>query len=564
MSGSLLPTPRVAYFSMEIALDERFPTYSGGLGVLAGDMLRSCADLGMPIAGVTLAYRAGYFHQTLDDHGNQSEAPEPWSPEREFPATHASVIVRIGERDVRVVAWRYDVTGVRGHVVPVYLLDTDVEENHPDDRGLTAHLYGGDQRYRLAQEAILGIGGARMLTALGHTGIETYHLNEGHSALLVLALLDRATATSDPLESVRARCVFTTHTPVAAGHDRFSEDLVVSVLGEHETERLRYFGLLQDGELNMTRLALRASRYANAVSLRHGEVSRAMFPDFPISAITNGVHAPTWVVPAMAELFDRYMPQWRTDSAQLRHAMGIPADDLVTARQIAKRDLCAQIRQRTGADFAPDVFTIGFARRAATYKRASLLFADMEALRATVAATGKLQIVYGGKAHPHDEYGKTEIRRVYEAKAALGGDVDIVYIANYEMALAKRIVAGVDLWLNTPVPPLEASGTSGMKAALNGVPSLSTLDGWWVEGCIEDRTGWSFGADDTGALYAAIARAANRYATSQETYAQIARYAIAVNGSFFNSQRMARQYAREAYAPGGMHAEGRALRDIAV
>jgi starch phosphorylase len=337
----------------------------------------------------------------------------------------------------------------------------------------------------------------------------------------------------------------------------------VSVLGEHETERLRYFGLLQDGELNMTLLALRTSRYANAVSLRHGEVSRAMFPDFPISAITNGVHAPTWVVPAMASLFDRHMPEWRADSAQLRHAMGIPLDDLAAAHHIAKGELCAYIGQQTGVDFSPDVFTIGFARRAASYKRASLLFADTERLRATVAATGKLQIVYGGKAHPHDENGKAEIRRVYEAKAALGDCIDIVYLPNYEMDVAKRLVGGVDLWLNTPIPPLEASGTSGMKAALNGVPSLSTLDGWWVEGCVEDRTGWSFGAEDIDALYAAIALAANRYATSQDAYAEIARYAIAVNGSFFNSQRMAQQYAREAYATAGTHADGRTLREVA-
>jgi len=354
--------------------------------------LRSAADLGMPMAGVTLAYRAGYFRQSLDDYGNQSEAPEPWSPQRELQAAPASVSVRVGDREVRVAAWRYDVTGVRGHTVPVYLLDTDVEENHPDDRGITAHLYGGDQRYRLAQEAVLGIGGVRLLSALGYTAVETYHLNEGHSALLALALLDRASATTDPLASVRQRCVFTTHTPVPAGHDRFAEDLVVAVLGEHETERLRYFGLLHDGELNMTRLALRASRYANAVSYRHAEVSRAMFPDFSIEAITNGVHAATWVVPAMAELFDRYVPQWRSDAAQLRHAMGIPAAELAAAHQTAKRALCAEIRQQTGAAFAADVFTIGFARGAGTYKRACRRSADLERLRAT-AGGGRLQIV---------------------------------------------------------------------------------------------------------------------------------------------------------------------------
>lgn len=555
---------RVAYFSMEIAIDERFPTYSGGLGVLAGDMLRSAADLGMPLVGMTLAYRNGYFRQILDECGNQSETPEPWSPERNLAAAPASVTVRIGDRDVRVVAWRYDVRGVRDDVVPVYLLDTDVEGNHPDDRGMTAHLYGGDQRYRLAQEIVLGVAGVRMLAALGYSELETYHMNEGHSALLSLALLDRASAASDPLETVRKLCVFTTHTPVPAGHDRFPEGLVVSVLGEHGTERLRYFGLLHDGELNMTYLALRASRYANAVSFRHGEVSRAMYPDFPVAAITNGVHTPTWAVPSMAQIFDRYIPGWRADAALLRAATGIPIDDIVGAHLAAKRDLFAQLKQRTGADFDADAFTIGFARRAATYKRASLLFEDMNRLRAIAAAAGKLQIIYGGKAHPHDEHGKAEIRRVHDAKAALGDAIDLVYLQNYEMGIAKRIVGGVDLWLNTPRPPEEASGTSGMKAALNGVPSLSTLDGWWVEGCVEDRTGWAIEADALSSLYAKLEVVAQRYARSRHAYGEIMRHAIAINGSFFNTQRMAQQYARSAYVVSQAHVAEAVLDGVAV
>ncbi|MFN2459491.1 MAG: alpha-glucan family phosphorylase [Candidatus Velthaea sp.] len=564
MSAPLLTDARVAYFSMEIAVDERYPTYSGGLGVLAGDMLRSAADLGVPLVGMTLAYRSGYFRQSIDESGRQLEAPEPWWPERELAPAGPVVSVRIGDRDVRVAAWRYDVVGVRGNTVPAFLLDTDLDGNHPDDRAITAHLYGGDQRYRLAQETVLGVGGVRMLAALGCHGLETYHMNEGHSALLALALLDRASSTSDPLAAVRQSCVFTTHTPVPAGHDRFNEALVTAVLGEHETERLRYFGLLHGGELNMTYVALRASRHANAVSLRHGEVSRGMFPDFAIGAITNGVHSRTWAAPALARLFDRYVPDWECDSLQLRQAMGIPLADVRAAHLEAKRALVADIQDRAGAQFDPHAFTIGFARRAATYKRASLLFEDMDRLQAIAAQAGRLQIVYGGKAHPHDEYGKAEIRRVHEAKAALGGAVDVVYLENYEMGIAKTIVAGVDLWLNTPRPPEEASGTSGMKAALNGVPSLSTLDGWWVEGCIENRTGWSIEPYGLGALYRNLETAAQLYTKAPQAYAEIMRYAIAVNGSHFSMQRMVQQYVRDVYGAASTRSGDGELERVAV
>jgi starch phosphorylase len=538
---------RVAYFSMEIALDERFPTYSGGLGVLAGDSLRAAADLDMPIAAVTLAYRNGYFRQSLDAHGNQTETPEPWQPERELQPAGPTVVVHIAGRDVRIAAWRFEVRGVRGGIVPVYLLDTDVEGNHPDDRAITASLYGGDARYRLAQEIVLGIGGTRMLEALGAGRLATYHMNEGHSALLVLALLEHRSATSDPLAAVRELCVFTTHTPVPAGHDRFREDLLAEMLGEHAVEQLRFFGFLRDGELNMTYLALRASRFANAVAYKHGEVSRAMFPDFPIAAITNGVHPATWIAAPMARVYDRFVPEWRDDPTQLRQLLGAPAAALRAAHDETKRALFATIAERTGAVLDPAAFTLGFARRAASYKRASLLFSDIARLETIVAASGKLQIVYAGKAHPRDEAGKAEIRAVYEAKDRLGDKIDVVYLENYEWALARQLVSGVDLWLNTPRPPEEASGTSGMKAALNGVPMLSTLDGWWIEGCVEGRTGWGI-VESADELYAKLGEAATRYARDPQAWAETMRYAVAINGPHFTTQRMIAQYARDAYS----------------
>lgn len=534
---------------MEIALDERFSTYSGGLGILAGDTLRSAADLGLPMVALTLAYPNGYFRQSLSPDGAQHELPDQWSPRAMLVPTSARISVTVEGREVLVGAWRFDVVGVAGHVVPAYLLDTDLAENAPQDRTITATLYGGDTRYRLAQEIVLGIGGGRMLDALGYRSIQTYHMNEGHAALVALELLERLPPSRhDSLDSVKAKCVFTTHTPVPAGHDRFEEHLLENVLGDALTSRLRRLGLIEEGMLNMTHLALHASRFVNAVAMRHAEVSREMFPGYAISAITNGVHVPTWVSPAFARLFDRTIPEWRRDSDQLRHAVGIPLDELQGAHRDAKRELFAQIAERTGVQLRDDLLTLGFARRATAYKRADWLFHDPQRLRALCAKIGKIQVVYGGKAHPHDEPGKAGIRRVHQARAELADVIDVVYVPNYDMALAKYIIAGVDVWLNNPQPPLEASGTSGMKAALNGIPSLSVLDGWWVEGCIENQTGWAIDEFRDDSIYEKIEHVANQIGSSPTAYGELMRTAIAVNGSFFSTQRMVLQYARLAYA----------------
>ena len=535
---------------MEIALDERFSTYSGGLGILAGDTLRSAADLGLPMVAVTLAYPNGYFRQTIDANGAQHESPDTWSPAKLLKPVVSRVHVEIEGRTVRIAAWRFDVVGVNHDIVPAYLLDTDLEENAPEDRLITATLYGGDARYRLAQEIVLGIGGGRMLEALGYRSIDTYHMNEGHAALVALELLERTPgAARESLDPVKPHCVFTTHTPMPAGHDRFDTALLASVLGPEPTQRLRRLGLIEDGTLNMTHLALRASRFVNAVAMRHGEVSRDMFPGYDIAAITNGVHAATWVAPPFARLFDRAMPQWRRDNYQLRHAVGLRVEELQAAHAEAKAALFAEIHERTGVRLAPDVLTLGFARRATAYKRADWLFHDPARLRALCAKIGRIQVVYGGKAHPHDEPGKAGIRHVHEARAALHDVLDVVYVPNYDMALAKYIISGVDVWLNNPQPPLEASGTSGMKAALNGIPSLSVLDGWWVEGCIEDRTGWAIDELRDESIYEKIEHLAAQLASAPYAYGEIMRYAISANGSFFNTQRMVQQYARLAYTP---------------
>ena len=556
----------VAYFSMEVALEDSIPTYAGGLGVLAGDTLRAAADLGMPLIGVTLLYRKGYFRQHLDESGRQTESPAGWNPEEKLELMKPVVTVQLEERDVKVRAWRYTLEGIGGDVVSVYLLDTLVDGNTPEDRQLTDYLYGGDDRYRLCQEIVLGMGGVALLPRLGHSHIRSYHMNEGHSALLTLALLKQhlngrhlEESTIEDVHAVRDKCVFTTHTPVPAGHDQFSPDLVRRVLGPEFCAGLARTHACPDGQLNMTQLALYGSRYINGVAMQHGEVSRGMFPTYPVRAITNGVHAVRWTSPAFAALFDRQIPEWRRDNLYLRYAIGIGLEEILSAHREAKQALFAEVERRTGKKLDTSVLTIGFARRAATYKRADLVFTDLERLKAIDRNVGQIQLIFGGKAHPKDEGGKNVIQHVYAAARALDGVVPVIYLEDFDCALARLVCSGSDLWLNTPERPHEASGTSGMKAALNGVPSLSVLDGWWVEGCLEGATGWSIGESDeppdtasseAASLYAKLEHViVPMYYGRINAYAKVMRNAIAINGSFFNVQRMVSQYYANAYFP---------------
>jgi starch phosphorylase len=548
---------------MEIALDPNMPTYSGGLGMLAGDTLRSAADLGAPVVAVTLVYRNGYFRQHLDAAGNQSEQPQQWEPERTLRAVEGHVTIDIEQRPVCVRAWQYDVLGVDGDTVAVYLLDTNVPENSEWDRHLTDSLYGGDEAYRLAQEIVLGLGGLKLLQKLGHDRIQAYHMNEGHSALLALGLLERRLDQSFAgrvkqldIDGIRRMCIFTTHTPVPAGHDQFPKPLVRQLLGDERVTLLEQTQALHDDALNMTYLALRFSGFVNGVAMRHGEVSRGMFPNYAISAITNGVHALTWTSPAFGELFDNYIPGWRTDNNYLRYAISIPLEDIRAAHAKAKEALFTEIRHRTAVTLDPKVFTIGFARRASTYKRADLLFHDRERLKRIARDVGPIQLVYAGKAHPRDDGGKKIIRQVFDGAASLADSIRSVYVENYDMHWGRLITSGVDVWLNTPMRPQEASGTSGMKAALNGVPSFSVIDGWWAEGWIEGITGWAIGntdivedtASEVSTLYDKLERQIlPLFYGTPNRYTDVMRSAIALNGSFFNTQRMVQQYLANAY-----------------
>ena len=559
-------TDTIAYFTMEIGLADAIPTYSGGLGMVAGDTVRSAADEALPFVAVSLAHRKGHFRQHLDAAGNQTEEPVPWPIEQLLTSAAPRVTVEIEGRKVAVRAWRYDVAGAGGQTVPVYLLDTELPENEPRDRAITDVLYGGDQRYRLCQEVVLGIGGVRMLRALGYEAIRRFHMNEGHASLLVLELADELARragdrlSEDIMRQVKPLCAFTTHTPVPAGHDQFPLPLAAEVItgyGNAWRECAGRFCL--NGVLNMTYLALDNSHYINGVAKRHGEISQHMFAQYKIDSITNGVHVATWVHPALATLFDRHIGAWRQDNASLRYALRIPKQELWAAHLAAKSALIDHVHATADANLSVNAFTIGCARRATGWKRADLVFHDIARLATIHERMGPFQLIFAGKAHPQDESGKDLIRRLFAAIDGLRGRIRIVYLENYDMALARRLVAGVDLWLNTPQPPLEASGTSGMKAAVNGVPQLPVLDGWWREGCIEGFTGWAIddggGVDtpgeaalDADSLYSKLeAVILPLFYRAQDRYLDVMRHAIALNGSWFNTERMLDQYIRRAY-----------------
>jgi glycogen phosphorylase len=581
----------IAYFSMEIALDNSMPSYSGGLGVLAGDTIRAAADLRLPMVAVSLLYRRGYFTQLLAEDGSQTEEPVEWRVEDFLTEESARTNVPLENRRVELRCWRYSVKGVRGFDVPVYFLDADLPSNAEVDRNLTGSLYGGDSFYRLCQEVVLGIGGVRMLRALGYKDLTRYHMNEGHAALLALELLgeeaEKAGRTSirgEDIDKVRGKCVFTTHTPVPAGHDRFpmeyltrvfpaqtnffdltdasSADLVKRILRAEQNVSGLQEAARSGASVNMTELALSLSTYVNGVAKQHGETSRQMFPEVPIEAITNGVHAGTWTCPPFQQLFDRYIPSWREDNYSLRSALGLPAEEVWAAHLMAKHELLEVVRKKTGLSLDPEVFTIGFARRATGYKRADLILSDLDRLRQVAKDAGQFQIIFAGKAHPNDAGGKDIIRRIFKAKKALRKNVHIIFLDDYNLELGGKITSGVDLWLNTPQFPLEASGTSGMKAALNGVPSLSILDGWWAEGHIEGVTGWSIGESrrtagsnaptdnqaEAESLYSKLESVIlPLYYGGRHEFLEVMKHTIAINGSFFNTQRMLQQYITDAY-----------------
>jgi len=527
---------------MEFALESSIPNYAGGLGVLAADILKSCADVGVPAVGVTLMY-----------HGSENPKlafkPDP----KKFKKLPETVYIHIEDRNVAVGVWEYRVKGARIDI-PICFLDTNLPENKPWDRDITKNLYSNDRYTRLCQEGVLGFAGIRMLRALGYKDM-TYHMNEGHAAFLTLELLKESGYKDD---AVRSQCVFTTHTPVAAGHDVFEYSMAQNVLGGklpwHITK------LAGENGLNMTRLALSLSRKANAVAKRHGEVCAQMFPGIPFEYVTNGVHLETWVAENMQKLFDRFMKGWRKDPAILKNALSIPDEDLEEAHEKNKTALVEYINDRPellpiplksikSEDwFNPNTLTVTFARRFAPYKRALLLFQDLDRLRDL--GFEKLQLIFAGPYHPDNTYAAEVIGQLKKFGKELRGQIKIAIIPNYNLDVAKILTAGSDIWLNNPQPPMEASGTSGMKATANGGLNLSILDGWWPEGyALDPKAGWAFGSAerfksdvrDAEFLYIELNKAISLYYDYPEEWLDRMKHAISLAATF-NTHRCVREY----------------------
>jgi starch phosphorylase len=556
--------PKIAYFSMEIGLKNEIKTFSGGLGVLAGDTIKSATDLRLPMVAVSLLTKKGYFRQELDPFGRQKELPDDWNPSVYMTRLAERVSVGIESREVQIAPWLYVVESATSGRLPVIFLDTDLPENMPEDRDITQSLYGGELAYRLKQEIILGIGGTRMLEKLGFE-IRKYHMNEGHSALLTLELLQRYKKDIEDVwderlvwdaDKVRKLCVFTTHTPVAAGHDKFTYALAEKILTDTDLVPMRIImEFAGKSSLNMTLLGINLSHYINGVAKKHGEVSQSMFPGYEIHAITNGVHSFTWTCDSFKRIYDKYLPGWANEPEIFVRVGRIPDEELWEAHMEAKRNLIDFVNRETQSGMNYDTLTIGFARRATAYKRADLLLSDPE--RLARIGEGRIQIVYAGKAHPKDEAGKQLLQKIIEISERMKDRVKIAFIRNYNMDTALKIISGVDVWLNTPLRPHEASGTSGMKATHNGVPNFSVLDGWWIEGHIENLTGWAIGpapdvpadpARDADDLYYKLENIIiPTFYNNKKGWIRIMENSISKNAYYFNTHRMMRLYVTEAY-----------------
>ncbi len=548
----------VSYFSMEVALESSIPTYSGGLGVLSGDILRSAADLEIPIVAVTLVYDKGYFYQMLNDNGEQKEYGFEWDYATEFEKTDKIVKIQINKKEVNVGCWFYPIIGHTGFVVPVYLLDTNIEGNDEEQKKFTRLLYDATPYQRFVQEVILGVGGVRMLNALGYNDVEVYHINEGHSALVGYELLKKL---DNKYDDMKERCVFTTHTPVPAGHDRFDFKLVAEVLSDNFLEELKDWGGEYE-QLNMTKLAINFSRYINGVSKKHKDITLRMFPDKDIDYITNGIHVSTWLNPLLKELYEKSFHALDHNIENLGYAIDIDPEELWNIHKILKNQLLEYEKTHSWLLLDENLFTIGFARRITEYKRPKLIFHNIDKLGEI--CQGKAQILMAGKTHPKDYQGKEIIKDIFRASKYLWDKfrVRAVFLENYNMDISKLMVSGVDLWLNTPRRYMEASGTSGMKAALNGVPNLSVLDGWWIEGFEKSKgkAGWAIGPGpeksdaenitdemDADEIYDKLDNEIlPMYYAKRGSWIEKMKHAITL-GAYFNTRRVVKEYANKAW-----------------
>lgn len=548
---------KIAYFSMELELENFIKNYSGGLGILAGDILRSAADLRLPMIGITLLNNQGYFNQKINAAGEQEETIVDDYDFSHLKKIKDSAVIKIGQDNVKIGAWKYLIKGVDGFEIPVYLLDTNFPENKPIYQSLTGKLYGNDKEYRLLQEIVLGCGGFALLKSLG-CDIKKFHINEGHGSFVAISqfLVSRRKSLSDKITDTKNKCVFTTHTPVKMANDIFPLDLVLKYQPDFP---LAIPEIIKDKQVNMTKLALYFSGYINGVAISHALVSHKMFPDYQIHAITNGVHSLTWTAPEFAVLYDKHLLNWRHSSLSLRNAFTIPTEEIWEAHQGAKKRLLKFVKEKSGIELEQNTFTIGLARRFTAYKRPLLLVSDIKRLIKISDTIGKIQIVYAGKAHPADMGGKKLVADLQMIIKKYQAQIKIVFLEGYDTDISKLMTAGVDLWVNTPLPPNEASGTSGMKAAHNGVPQLSTFDGWWREGYVRGKTGWTIRGDkftttgdvdykDALSLYNLLEKEIIPfYYNNPQKWQEIMRFVIGINASFFNTERVLQEYVQNAY-----------------
>jgi glycogen phosphorylase len=608
-AGAAIKKP-VAYFSAEFGFHESIPNYSGGLGILAGDHCKSASDLDLNFIAVGLLYRHGYFRQEIDKDGVQQAISLNQNfhhlPLREVQRDGANLLVsvRILDREVFAKVWQLQVGRIN-----LFLLDTDIPENNAEDRLITAELYGGDQEMRMRQEIMLGIGGVKALNALGiEPGV--FHMNEGHSAFLALerirrGVVDKKLDFYSALQIVASANIFTTHTPVPAGNDSFPRDMMRKYFGEFAKDLgIPFDELLSFGQtrtdrsepFSMTILALRLSRHSNGVSKLHGDVSRSLWRDVwngvpihevPITSITNGIHTKTWMAPEFSALYTKYLGEWEeqiTEQDFWRRVIDIPDAHLWETHQQLKRRLVDFVRERVRARrerlgespeairnvfriLDPEILTIGFARRFATYKRGALLFSDKERLRRLLNDTTKpVQFIFAGKAHPRDEGGRALIQEVYKFSHEAGFENRVVFLEDYDSYIARRLVQGVDLWLNTPLRPMEASGTSGMKCCPNGGINLSVLDGWWHEG-FNGNNGWAIASEindgtvefqtavDANSLYQLLENQiiplyyAKPDGRLPLAWLQLMRESIRSVTPIFNTHRMVKEYTERLYIP---------------
>jgi starch phosphorylase len=541
---------------MEIGIDNRFPTYSGGLGVLAGDMAYSFADLGIPATFVTLLSRNGYVSQKLDSAAGQLDSPEPWDWAKLLTRLEPEVAVEVGEKGQKVGAWEYKIRGKSE--TSVLFLNTDYPENDPEVREATNRLYGGEQYHRLLQDILLGVGGYRMLKALGRK-VDVYHLNESHAAFATIEVLrDMGSAIA-----TRSRCAFTTHTPIAAGNDVFPLSAVEGAMRRYSW--MNWQEESTNGGVNLSKLASKYCGVTNAVSLKHKFVSERVVGHNSIAYVTNGVYHRRWIQGELKKVFDARTPGWEESPSLLAGAVNIPSEEIARAHTAAKQILLAALERRTGLAFSADAFTICVAKRITGYKRNGLILSDTERLRRIAGDEGAIQIVMAGRTHPRDGNAKGmlgDILRKADLLNRSGGGVKVAVVENYDMESARLLVAGCDAWLNNPRRPLEACGTSGMKAAMNGVLNLSINDGWWLEGGIDGVNGWGFGRrpewgdlsdsideEDQDALFSKLSsEVLPVYYGDRERWLGIQKRSIATVGPLFNSYRMVDDYVSKVYS----------------